>query len=263
MTSASAAIGAAIVAVVYSVVILSFGTYSLVKIWPSNSTQLAANTTVTIQVIGPSFSVGPETLLMLVMITVGALGACVFSLFAVAHHLGAQKDFDASWLTWYLVRPYVGSGLSLIFYFLIRGGVLSLGSSLQNLDLVVVAGLAGLVGMFSEQALHKLQDLADTLLGAAPGDGLSITNVTFIDPTTIDVIVRNAADTDASITDVYFNETPLNAEDISSKLPVTVSKTSSLTIRLTTPKMSSGQQCTIKLKTAKGAYIAHTATYNE
>ena len=161
----------AIMVSVYTVAILSIGLYTFTSIWPSNSADLATNQTMTVTLrgTGVSFQLGPETQLLLVMIIAGAIGACVFSLFAIAHHLGAQKDFDVQWQAWYYLRPFVGAGLAMIFYFLVRGGVLAIGANLQGLNLIVVAGLSALVGMFSEQALHKLQDLADTTFGAAPG----------------------------------------------------------------------------------------------
>ncbi len=43
-----------------------------------------------------------------------------------------------------------------------------MGTDVQNLNVIVVAGLSGLVGMFSEHALHKLQDVADTVFGDIP-----------------------------------------------------------------------------------------------
>lgn len=261
-------VAAATLASLYSIFILSFGAYSLVSIWPANSTELAANTTtVTLRGTGIHFSLGSETLLMLVMIIVGAIGASVFSLWAIAHHLGAQKDFHPSWFAWYIFRPFVGAGLALIFYFLVRGGVLTLGASLQNLNLIVVAGLSGLVGMFSEQALHKLHDLADTMFGPAPGDGkaeqLSITNVAFTDPTTIEVVVKNAAETDSSISKAYLNGVAITATNISPTTPATVPKSSSITIKLTTSAMTPGKSYTIKLVTAKGASVEKTATYTK
>jgi hypothetical protein len=261
-------VAAVTLASLYSAFILSFGAYSLLSIWPANSTQLAANTTslVRLRGTGISFSLGPEILLMLVIIIVGAIGACVFSLWAIAHHLGALRDFDAHWFAWYLFRPFVGAGLALIFYFLIRGGVLTLAASLQNLNLIVVAGLSGLIGMFSEQALHKLHELADTMFGTAPGNGaeqLSITNVAFTDPNTIDVVVKNTAQTDSSITDTYLNGVAIKATNISPTTPVTVAKSSSITIKLTTSTMTPGKSYTIKLITAKGASVVNTAKYNK
>ncbi len=260
-----AAVLAATCASLYSILILSLGGYSLISIWPANSTELASNTTVvTLRGTGYSFSLGSETLLMLVMFIVGAIGACVFSLWAIAHHLGAQKDFDTSWFAWYLLRPFIGAGLALIFYFLLRGGILTIGASLQNLNIVVVAGLSGLIGMFSEQALHKLHELADTTFGAAPdgGEKLSITNVAFTFPTTINLVVQNTSGTDSSITNAFLNEVAIGASNIIPTPPISVAKNSSATIKLTVPEMKSGTSYTIKLVTAKAASIVHTATYS-
>lgn len=39
----------------------------------------------------------PETLIMTVMMLAGMMGACIFSLWGIADHMGFQKDFDASW----------------------------------------------------------------------------------------------------------------------------------------------------------------------
>lgn len=154
----------------YTVIVLSFGIYSLTSIWPATPAELTSNatTTVVLRGTGISFSLGPETLVIVVMIIAGAIGACVFSLSTIAHHL-AKKTFGVEWQAWYFLRPFTGSGLAMIFYFLVRGGLLTLGANLQNLNLIVIAGLSGLIGMFSEQALRKLRGLADTTFGAAPG----------------------------------------------------------------------------------------------
>ncbi len=154
----------------YTVVVLFFGAYCLISIWPTTPEELASNATSTVTLRGTeySFSLGSETLVILVMIIAGAIGACVFSLYAVAHHLGRLHDFQVRWTAWYFLRPFIGAGLAMIFYFLIRGGVLTVGTSLQNLNLIVVAGLSGLVGMFSEQALRKTRDVADTIFGSIP-----------------------------------------------------------------------------------------------
>ncbi len=170
------AIAAAVVASIYTALMLLFGTYNLVSVWPSNSTELVSNATQTVILRGTniSFSLGPETLVMLVIIIVGAVGACVFSLWSIAKHV-ARKDFTARWFVWYLLRPFTGAGLALLFYFLVRGGLLTIGSNLQNLNLIVIAGISALVGMFSEQALQKLRELADSTFGASSGGGTAKT----------------------------------------------------------------------------------------
>ena len=157
---------------VYTIIMFVVVAVFLIDVWPANTEDLALNATrsVTLCPTGVSFPLGPETSLIFVMMFSGIIGACVFSLFAISHHLGAEKDFDKVWEAWYLLRPIVGAGLALVFYFLLRGGVLTIGADLKNLNLIGVASISGLVGMFSEQAMHRLQDLADTLLGTAPGD---------------------------------------------------------------------------------------------
>ncbi len=164
------AIAAAIVAAIFTVFVMSFGTYTLVSVWPSNSTELGTNqTVVTLRGTNYSFGLGPETLVMLVIVVVGGVGACVFSLWAIARHV-EQKNFCFRWFPWYMLRPFTGAGLALLFYFLVRGGLLTIGASLQNLNLIVVAGIAALVGMFSEQALHKLHSLASSIFGSEGDD---------------------------------------------------------------------------------------------
>jgi hypothetical protein len=157
---------------IYTIIIFVIITYFLIDVWPATTNDLALNATRSANIYGTgaSFLIGPETSLILIMMFSGTIGACVFSLFAISHHLGADKDFDKAWQAWYLLRPIVGAGLALIFYFVLRGGVLTIGANLNNLNLVGVAAISGLVGMFSEHAMHKLQDLADTLFGIAPGD---------------------------------------------------------------------------------------------
>jgi len=157
---------------VYSVAILAIIIYFFIAVWPSTPKDAPLNSTVsrviTLYGTGVHFPIGAETSLLFIMLFSGIIGACVFSLFAISHHVAADKDFSRVWEAWYLLRPFVGGGLALIFYLVLRGGVLNLGSSVSNLNLVALAAAAALVGMFSEQAMHKLQDVADGLFGSAP-----------------------------------------------------------------------------------------------
>ncbi len=165
----------------YTIIVFAVITYFFVGVWPSKTEDIALNATtrqVTLYGTGVRFPIGAETTLVFVMMFAGIMGACVFSLFAISHHLGADKDFDKTWQAWYLLRPIIGGGLALIFYFLLRGGVLSIGANLNSLNLVGLAAVSGLVGMFAEHAMHKLQDLADTLFGAAPENAQTTASTT-------------------------------------------------------------------------------------
>jgi hypothetical protein len=60
--------------------------------------------------------------------------------------------------------------LGSIFYFVIRAGFFSPSASIENSNPIGFIALAALAGMFSEQAVLKLKDVAETLL-AKPAAG--------------------------------------------------------------------------------------------
>jgi hypothetical protein len=68
----------------------------------------------------------------------------------------------------YILLPFVGSTLGLVFYFVIRGGFFSPEATTEQTSPFGFAALSGLVGMFSEEAVQKLQDVAETLLAPTP-----------------------------------------------------------------------------------------------
>ena len=100
--------------------------------------------------------------LVLVVIIVGALGSYVHTATSFASYIGNRR-LATSWLWWYILRPFIGAALALIFYFVVRAGFLQAGSGPENLSLFGIAGLAGLTGMFSKQATDKLRELFDNL----------------------------------------------------------------------------------------------------
>jgi len=174
--------------ILYTGVVMLIAVFFMVAVWPAATEDLSLNATstinststfnainemnstrvVTLPILNSKFYIGPETLLLFVMMISGAMGACVFSLWGASSHL-SRNDFDyEKWKMWYFTRPFVGAGLALFFYLLIRGGLLTIGAEFMTLNLVVIAGLSGLVGMFAEQAILKLNELADATFGAAP-----------------------------------------------------------------------------------------------
>jgi hypothetical protein len=61
--------------------------------------------------------------------------------------------------------------LALIFYFVVRGGLLSTGAAASDMSAFGVAAVAGLAGMFSKQATDKLRELFDNLFRTEQGHG--------------------------------------------------------------------------------------------
>jgi hypothetical protein len=108
-----------------------------------------------------------DQVLLLGVLTAGALGGCIHVATSFSDYVG-NNEYKASWQYWYMIRPFIGGCLASAFYFLLRGGLLSLasadgGNQQQSPSFYGVTAIAFLVGMFSKQATDKLDDVFDTL----------------------------------------------------------------------------------------------------
>lgn len=109
-----------------------------------------------------------EERLLLLVIVAGALGSYIHSATSYSDYRG-NRQFNPSWLLWYLVRPLVGVCLALVIYFAVRGGLLLLvvngsgATEAKNINPFGVAAISGLTGMFSKQAADKLAEVFTTL----------------------------------------------------------------------------------------------------
>lgn len=108
------------------------------------------------------------TKLLWLILIVGALGACLHALTSLSEYVG-NKSFEKSWTMWYLMRPFVGGILALLFFFVIRGGFTD---QIEADGLYGVIAIAGLIGLFSKQALYKLSDIFDVLFQSGKEDNL-------------------------------------------------------------------------------------------
>jgi len=116
-----------------------------------------------------TFPVSDEVRLILIVALAGALGSLVHALRSLYWYAG-NRELVWSWLAKYILLPFVGSTLGLVFYFVIRGGFFSPEATIEQTSPFGFAGLGALVGMFSEQAVLKLKEVAETLL-AKPSAG--------------------------------------------------------------------------------------------
>lgn len=126
--------------------------YLLISVWPGKAGQ--------IQFFGGriQWAADVDLRLTLVAIIAGVLGAFVHSATSFAIYLG-NRQLIRSWAGWYVLRPFIGMALALIFYFLIRGGFLTPGADGSAISPYGIAAVAGLVGMFSKEATDKLQQV--------------------------------------------------------------------------------------------------------
>ena len=132
--------------------------YSLVQFWPP-----PAPASSPVAFLFWTLSVSDEVRLIFIVALAGALGSLVHALRSLYWYVG-NRELVWSWLAKYILLPFVGSTLGLVFYFVIRGGFFSPTANIEQTSPFGFAGLGALVGMFSEQAVLKLKDVAETLL---------------------------------------------------------------------------------------------------
>jgi hypothetical protein len=111
-----------------------------------------------------------EPRLILIVMLAGAFGSYVHAATSFVTYVG-NRTLRASWTWWYLLRPVLGMVLAVIFYFVVRGGLLSAGAAASEVSPFGIAAVAGLVGMFSKQATDKLQEVFDNLFRTKAGEG--------------------------------------------------------------------------------------------
>ena len=109
------------------------------------------------------FTVPYEAALLIVVIAAGALGSCIHTLRSLSWYIG-NRELRRSWIAKYLMMPIYGSSLALVFYFVVRGGFFSVQATAESANVLGFAALSGMVGLFSDQAVLKLKELAETLL---------------------------------------------------------------------------------------------------
>jgi hypothetical protein len=120
----------------------------------------------------PGFSTGDiwssESYVFLVVLFAGALGGTIRALHSLVKHLGL-KDFSFYWAWFYITLPFSGAGLAIVIYFVLRGGFYGggFGKGLV-LNIFSFAALAALTGLFSDNAMEKLKQVAVTLLADVP-----------------------------------------------------------------------------------------------
>jgi hypothetical protein len=103
-----------------------------------------------------------ENLLLLVA-AMGALGALIHVTSSFADYVG-NRQLVLSWVWWLLLRIPIGVALAVVFYMLIRGGlIIPNGTTEPQINPYGIGGLAALIGMFAKQATDKLADIFDNL----------------------------------------------------------------------------------------------------
>jgi hypothetical protein len=145
---------------------------ALYVLWPVYITSQDGKTTAlaNVPLFGASSALAIDYRLLLIVVITGALGSYVHTATSFATYVG-NSQLHRTWLWWYILRPLIGSVLALMFYFVLRGGLLTVSSGSKDLNPYGLAAVAGMVGMFAKQATDKLRETFDNLFRTAPGKG--------------------------------------------------------------------------------------------
>jgi hypothetical protein len=123
--------------------------------------------------------------LILIVIVVGALGGLIHVVRSFYWYVG-NRNLRNSWLVMYFLVPLNGGGLALLFYLITRGISSSQPSGIES-SFGGYAALAALVGMFSQQAINKLKQIAESVFsptekGKDQATAVSALSATGVDP---------------------------------------------------------------------------------
>jgi hypothetical protein len=139
--------------------------YHLWAFWPTElgKTTAQAPPKKTVSYFGAwHIRAAPETLLFLIVALAGALGGLIHSLRSLSTYIG-HRQLRWSWVPFNVLLPVVGALGGTVFYLVLRGGLFSPSTSANQANPFGFAAVAVLVGLFSEQAMEKLRELADNL----------------------------------------------------------------------------------------------------
>src|SRR5258708_21897674 len=151
----------AIAVVVTAAMILAI--YVLVIVWPTTTSTAAEPS----RVLGINLLLDEEQRLFVVVAVTGFLGGLLHSARSLYEYTG-NRVLRRSWLLMYLSLPFVGGSLAVVFYVILRGGLIT-GTAAQ-VNFFGFAAIAALVGLFSPEAAEKLKQIFSTLLAPAePG----------------------------------------------------------------------------------------------
>jgi hypothetical protein len=148
----------------YLIGLLGLAFYAVVALWPNSCGDAVPSFLIW------SFPRDCEQGWLLLVFAAGMLGGLLHALRSFYWYVG-NRELVRSWAAMYLFLPFVGGTLGVVFYIVIRGGLFSGAMDGDGMNPIGFAAVAGLVGLFSEQAVLKLKDVANTLFKKpSPGE---------------------------------------------------------------------------------------------
>jgi hypothetical protein len=156
-------VGAMGVMVVAGIIVatMTLAVYGLVAVWPTS----ASATTTPSHVAGITLLLDREQRLFVIVALAGALGGLIHSARSLYEYVG-NRVLRRSWLVMYLSLPFIGGALAVVFYVILRGGLIT--GTAAEVNFFGFAAISALVGLFSPEAAEKLKQIFSTLLAPDP-----------------------------------------------------------------------------------------------
>ncbi len=146
---------------IYFILFVPMILYFLIATWPPSVTEMYTGKIEYFHGL-LTISISMETRVLLLIILSGTLGAYIH--FGTSFIVFEGEDrLHKVFTFWYLLRPFLGAALALLVYFVFRGLLLNAGTTTNDINLYGMVAIAGLVGMFSKQAIEMLREIFDDL----------------------------------------------------------------------------------------------------
>ncbi|MGD0339947.1 MAG: hypothetical protein ABSB78_14295 [Bacteroidota bacterium] len=156
--------------IIYFIALSTLIFYSLIQFLPEKtSSEAAAGGVPAMTYLYWNMTIPGEIRLFITVGLAGTLGSLVHALRSLYWYIG-NRALVRSWIPKYVLMPFVGATLAIAFYFVIRGGFFSAGTNVNQTNPYGFTALGVLIGMFTEQAILKLKEVAETML-AKPHPG--------------------------------------------------------------------------------------------
>ena len=139
----------------------------IVQLWPPPTDALQAGQTSETSFLLWKLTLTAEAHLILLVILASAIGTQAHALRSLYWYVG-NRNLRYSWMMRYILMPFAGIALGLVFYFVIRGGFFAAGSSVDALSPFGFVAMAVLVGMFTDEAAERLKKVATSIFDKAP-----------------------------------------------------------------------------------------------
>jgi hypothetical protein len=161
----------------------------------------------------------------------GGLGGAFYGIRGFIFHT-SEDDFDPKWRWWYLYHPVTGFVLGILAYFLVVGGLLTLGSVSQvdfTKGILLYCAIGFLAGFSAKKFNEKLDELASTIFSTSttsttktPSVATNLVVSGFLSPVTAGtagLLIVTAKDAKGETVTAYAGTIKITSSDTQAQLP--------------------------------------------